>query len=93
MNENKIELIEDAASLSYAFASLEHIVLGKIYYTWENVMSCVGMWKNLCELQVPWNNMTSLTIPPDSLKIQSLDLEGNPIEDWDEINKLGCLER
>jgi Leucine-rich repeat (LRR) protein len=43
--------------------------------------------------QIPFNNITSLTTPPEGIlqNVKSLDLEGNSINDWREINKLGTL--
>jgi hypothetical protein len=43
--------------------------------------------------QVPFNNITTLKIPPDGIlqHVKSLDLKGNLINDWREINKLGTL--
>jgi len=50
-----------------------------------------------CDFQVHFNKVTSLQAPPDGIlqQLKSLDISGNLINNWSEINKLGtlpCLE-
>ncbi|XP_071449814.1 tubulin-specific chaperone E [Hetaerina americana] len=91
VSENRIQVPDDPESISNCFSSLEHIVLRDMDYSWEDVMTCMKMWPNVHELQIPWNNISKLDHPPALQTLQSLDLQGNPIGDWEEVNKLGIL--
>ncbi|XP_046399865.1 tubulin-specific chaperone E isoform X2 [Ischnura elegans] len=91
LSENLIQVPDDPESISHCFKSLEHMVLGKMEYSWDDVMTCIKMWPNIQELQIPSNNISKLATPPLLHALQSLDLQANPIGDWEEVNKLGIL--
>jgi Leucine-rich repeat (LRR) protein len=46
-----------------------------------------------CDFQVHFNKITTLHTPPDGIleQLKSLDLSGNIINNWREINNLGTL--
>jgi Leucine-rich repeat (LRR) protein len=45
------------------------------------------------DFQVHFNKVTSLQAPPDGIlqQLKSLDISGNLMNNWSEINKLGTL--
>lgn len=61
--------------------------------SWEDVNKLSSVFPNIEELRVPYNNITNLTIPNHhNLKqLRILDLEGNSIKQWSEINKLSVI--
>lgn len=75
-----------------SFQSLEHLVIARGRLTWDQVLQCCTSVMNLKQLQVPFNEITHLDHrSADLSKLTSLDLEGNPIVLWSEVNKLGTL--
>jgi hypothetical protein len=62
-------------------------------YAVSSVCHVHGLIYSFCDSQVPFNNITTLKTPADEIlqHVKSLDLEGNLIKDWREINKLGTL--
>lgn len=62
-------------------------------YTWPQVLCLAKMWENLQGLQVQFNNITFLQSPDMGVldKLIALDLEGNKIKLWEEVNKLGTM--
>lgn len=92
LSDNQLEFVENVDPES--FSSLEHIVLGRINYTWEEVLKCSEFFLNIQILQIPFNRIEILKPPPDKIftRLTWLDLEGNRIRSWDEINKLGRVK-
>ncbi|XP_049802228.1 tubulin-specific chaperone E isoform X2 [Schistocerca nitens] len=93
VSENHLVIPDDALSLKSSFLSLEHIIVGKMSYSWCDVLICATMWPHIHKLQVPFNCITTLSSPPPNIlqNLRLLDLEGNKIRHWHEINKLGKL--
>jgi hypothetical protein len=62
-------------------------------YAVSSVLHVHGILYSFCDSQVIFNNITTLETPQDGIlqRLKSLDLEGNLINDWREINKLGTL--
>lgn len=93
VSENQLTIPDDALSLKSSFLSLEHIVVGRMSYSWCDVLICATMWPDILKLQVPFNSITTLSSPPPNVlqNLRLLDLEGNKIIHWQEINKLGKI--
>lgn len=97
ISENHMQIPSQPIIYQGSFQVLEHIIMGRMEYSWSQILDCALMWLCVETLQVPFNNIATLEIPPDGIlqHVKSLDLEGNLINDWREINKLGtlpCLE-
>ncbi|XP_054281832.1 tubulin-specific chaperone E [Macrosteles quadrilineatus] len=94
LNNNRLRVPENPEKFQLAFRSLSHLVLGNMDYTWEEICTCSKMWPQIESLQVPFNNITTICLPENTLvNLTNLDLEGNPIMEWKEINQLGKLDR
>ncbi|XP_066992589.1 tubulin-specific chaperone E isoform X2 [Anabrus simplex] len=96
-SDNRLMLPENPIELQDAFRSLEHLIAGLLEYTWSEMMTCATMWPHIKSLQVPYNHFVVLEPSPSNVlsQLKFLDLDGNPIDSWAEINKLGklpCLE-
>lgn len=61
--------------------------------TWEDVNKVSSVFPNIEELRVPYNNITNLTTPNhhNLKRLKVLDLEGNNIKQWSEVNKLSVI--
>ncbi|XP_021917557.1 tubulin-specific chaperone E isoform X2 [Zootermopsis nevadensis] len=97
VSENQLQIPPQPVEYQGSFQSLEHVIMGRMEYVWSQILDCATMWPFVEKLQVPFNNITTLDAPPEGIlhHLKSLDLEGNLINDWREINKLGqlpCLE-
>ncbi|XP_066992590.1 tubulin-specific chaperone E isoform X3 [Anabrus simplex] len=97
ISDNRLMLPENPIELQDAFRSLEHLIAGLLEYTWSEMMTCATMWPHIKSLQVPYNHFVVLEPSPSNVlsQLKFLDLDGNPIDSWAEINKLGklpCLE-
>lgn len=62
--------------------------------TWEDVTKISTCFPNVEELRVPFNEICNLTTPQDHnfRRLTYLDLEGNSIGKWLEVNKLAVIE-
>ncbi|KAL0273899.1 UNVERIFIED_CONTAM: hypothetical protein PYX00_006466 [Menopon gallinae] len=76
------------------FSSLTHLIMGKLNYTWDDVLRCFSFMLNAETVQVPFNDIRVLRVPPEHVftRLANLDLEGNQFESWGEINKLGKIK-
>lgn len=77
-----------------AFSSLIHLIMGKLGYTWEDVLRCFAFMLNAETVQVPFNEIHVLREPPEHVftRLANLNLGGNRLESWDEVNKLGNIK-
>lgn len=77
-----------------SFLKVSHLILAKMNYNWTQVERCVEMFPAIRELSVSFNVVSKFRIPPSDsnlMKLRALTLEGNLIEDWNEVLKLGSL--
>ncbi|XP_018566591.1 tubulin-specific chaperone E isoform X2 [Anoplophora glabripennis] len=91
VSENILSIPENYKE--YIFPNITVLICGYMTLTWEDIIKLSSVFPNIEELRVPYNNITSLTIPNDrNLKrLRVLDLEGNCIKHWSEINKLSKM--
>ena len=63
-------------------------------YSWFQVLECSNFFLNIQALQVQFNNIVTLETPNEKIfsNLCMLDLEGNPIKSWNEINKIGYIK-
>ncbi|EEB11830.1 tubulin-specific chaperone E, putative [Pediculus humanus corporis] len=93
LSNNRLKISENVVK-SESFQSLEHIVLGNLMYSWFQVLECSNFFLNIQALQVQFNNIVTLETPNEKIfsNLCMLDLEGNPIKSWNEINKIGYIK-
>uniref|UniRef100_R4G3X9 Tubulin-specific chaperone E n=1 Tax=Rhodnius prolixus TaxID=13249 RepID=R4G3X9_RHOPR len=95
LSENRLSFDEDTIDCCKAsFKKLLVLILSKVEYTWQDIICCARMWPQL-EKQISYNNITSLSKPPPNLfvNLKLLNIEGNNIKYWTEVEKLGYLPR
>lgn len=74
------------------FPSLTTLICGQMKLNWADILKLSAIFPVLEELRTPDNLITELEIPENCfVKLKVLDLTGNKINNWDEINKLGVL--
>nr|CAD7410192.1 unnamed protein product [Timema cristinae] len=93
VSENRLQLVDDPLEHQGSFQSLKQLVAWDMKYDWSHFLACARMWPDIEELKVANNNITTLESPPCGVlsRLKHLDLHGNNIQDWEEINKLGSL--
>uniref|UniRef100_A0A023F7S1 Tubulin-specific chaperone E n=2 Tax=Triatoma infestans TaxID=30076 RepID=A0A023F7S1_TRIIF len=96
LSENRLLYEDDTVDCCRAsFKYLTVLILSKVEYTWEDIMYCARMWPQIEKLQVSYNNITNLSKPPADIfeNLKLLNIEGNNIKYWTEVEKLGHLPR
>ncbi|XP_066906303.1 tubulin-specific chaperone E [Halyomorpha halys] len=96
LSENRLTYKDcNPTDLKDGFSNLEFLVLSKVEYSWEDILNCAVMWPNIERFQISFNKITSLSIPPSGIlqNLKILNIEGNNISHWSEIEKLGTLPR
>lgn len=65
-----------------------------MHLTWTDTVKLTTCFPNVEELRVPFNDIGSLSTPEDRnfKRLKYLDLEGNNIGKWTEVNKLAVIE-
>ncbi|KAF6214267.1 hypothetical protein GE061_009007 [Apolygus lucorum] len=83
----------DLEKFKDAFRRVKFINLTRMEYNWEEIVTCAVMWPNINKLEASFNNITSLSTLPSHLlqNLVSLNIEGNNIKSWSEVEKLGKL--
>jgi len=98
ISDNKLSIPENPRLLEPSFRSLKSLIAGNMDYDWKDVVQCSVMWPQIEQLAVPMNNIRCLEFMNNDTfcHLKVLNLEGNAIENWEEVNKLGqlpCLEQ
>ncbi|KAJ8974188.1 hypothetical protein NQ317_004867 [Molorchus minor] len=77
----------------YIFPNITVLICGYMGLNWEDVKRISNIFPNIEELRAPYNNITDLSTPEHHslLKLQVLDLEGNDIRYWSQVNKLSVI--
>ncbi|KAJ8950146.1 hypothetical protein NQ314_007999 [Rhamnusium bicolor] len=88
ISENILTFPENCEDL--VFPHITVLICGYMKINWEDVNKLSKVFPNIEELRVPYNNITDLSTPKhhNLKKLKVLDLEGNYIRQWSEINKL-----
>lgn len=80
----------------YRFPKLKSLICGTMKLDWDTVLELARVYPFVEELRAPLNNITTLHTPEGLFpNLTILDLEGNPIDSWEEVCKLTvipCLE-
>ncbi|CAG9821842.1 unnamed protein product [Phaedon cochleariae] len=92
VSENILELPENLEK--YTFPNISILVCGYMNLTWQDINKLSKIFPNVEELRVPFNNISDLSTPSDHnfIKLKYLDLEGNDIKLWSEIEKLSVIK-
>lgn len=63
-------------------------------YVGFQILKCSRMWPQIKQMTVTFNKINSISVPTNSElgNLEYLDLEGNCIQEWGEILKLGNLQ-
>lgn len=95
VSENYLPIEENMEISRDSFSTVEDLTMAKMNYNWFDIQQCVSMFPSLREISVSFNVVSiirePLTADDNLMKIRRLTLEGNSIDSWDEILKLGCL--
>ncbi|KAJ8925192.1 hypothetical protein NQ315_001378 [Exocentrus adspersus] len=77
----------------YVFPNITVLICGYMMLTWSDVIKLSSIFPKVKELRVPYNNITNLMVPVQHhlICLKVLDLEGNAIRHWTEVNKLSLL--
>lgn len=70
--------------------------MSRMGYNWTKVQRCTVLFPSLQELSISFNEVNGLKEPSGDSHlngISSLILEGNSLQSWDEVLKLGALPR
>ena len=85
----------DVVTFKKRMHNVKTIVMGSCEYQWQWMLcTALEVWsQSLQSLSLHGNRITDLTAPPGQCfaELQSLDLSGNPIGDWNQVCKLGSL--
>eukprot|EP00058_Branchiostoma_floridae_P003549 XP_002589037.1 hypothetical protein BRAFLDRAFT_87510 [Branchiostoma floridae] len=94
VSENMLELPEDPASLSSALQTVTIVFYNRVQLQTEQLLRCSAMWPALRELHICFNNITVLDrLGAQFPSLTLLNLEGNQLQDWEEVLKLGDMKR
>lgn len=77
----------------YKYTSIRILIGGSLNLSWSDILKLSHVFPNLEELRVPNNNVKRLDTPVDNnfKSLMVLDLENNPIGEWNEILKLQVM--
>ncbi|KAI4470929.1 tubulin-specific chaperone e [Holotrichia oblita] len=91
VSENNLQLPDDLSA--HRFDSVEILICGFLNLTWFEMLKLSHVFPNLEELRLPNNRIEKLDTPVENnfKNLKVLDLENNPIGDWDEILKLRVI--
>lgn len=91
-SENILQIPEDLSTVH--FPSISALICGQMRLNWKDILTLSKIFPSLEELRVQYNMITELEIPDETYfcTLKVLDFEGNNIQNWDEINKLGVLK-
>lgn len=70
------------------------LICGNMHLNWSDLVKISICFPNIEELRVPFNAISDLSTPEDHnfKKLKYVDLEGNNIWNWSEVNKLAVIK-
>lgn len=81
--------------IKQAFSNVAQLTMAHMNYTWKEIEACTSMFTALRILSVPFNQVHTVEIPITNsplLRLEALTLEGNSINKWEDVLKLGYIE-
>lgn len=84
--------------LAPSFSKLTNLIITHCGLTWQDVQKIITMLQHLEILVLGWNKITKIATPtsifsPSVCNLTELGLDGNPLDSWSEVLKLGCLKK
>lgn len=82
-----------AFDVKNVYSNIEHLILNRMNYTWSDIQKVLKHFPNLIELKVCFNSIDKIETVDVNLfrKLRILDLETNPINDWEHLKRIGSL--
>ncbi|KAL0810625.1 hypothetical protein ABMA28_010739 [Loxostege sticticalis] len=78
---------------SVNFANLQKLNISVCDYEWSDLLALSHLWPNVSEVIAAYNRIKILSPPDTTLRtLTILRLDGNPINSWHEVMKLGRLK-
>ncbi|XP_043282260.1 tubulin-specific chaperone E [Venturia canescens] len=98
VSDNVLPVEEDSTSITIdeTFPNIRYLTMSRMNYNWTKVQRCTVLFPSLQELSISFNIVKRLEEPSGDFHlngITSLTLEGNFLQSWDEVLKLGALPR
>ncbi|XP_057662941.1 tubulin-specific chaperone E [Diorhabda carinulata] len=92
VSENILSMPENIEQ--YVFPNITVLICGSMNLNFDDINILSTVFPNIQELRVPYNQITRLTVRSDHnfRKLKYLDLEGNDIKYWKEINNLAFMK-
>ncbi len=77
------------------FSTVRHLILNRMNYNWQDIVKVVRNFPNLDELKVCFNMIHKIEDLSENMRqnLKILDLECNPIIEWNYFKKLGELQK
>ncbi|KAL0860107.1 hypothetical protein ABMA27_010417 [Loxostege sticticalis] len=93
-NRMAIDMPEETLMLeSVNFANLQKLNISVCDYEWSDLLALSHLWPNVSEVIAAYNRIKILSPPDTTLRtLTILRLDGNPIDSWYEVMKLGRLK-
>lgn len=75
------------------YPNIQHLIINRMNYTWSDIQQVLKHFPNLVELKVCFNSIDKIESVDVALlrKVKILDLESNPINEWNDLKKIGSL--
>ena len=75
------------------YPNIQHLIINRMNYTWSHIQQVLKHFPNLIELKVCFNSIDNIESVDVALlrKVKILDLESNPINEWNDLKKIGSL--
>ena len=86
---NHLEISE----CSKSYGSVKVLCANNLRYDWSEITRCTAMFVGLTELYVCFNRISQIDVVPRTFEqLSLLNLEGNPLRDWNNVVIFGKLE-
>lgn len=93
VTENMLKMPKNTEDMKDAFANLDTLFMGKMRYDWSQCQEILGCMTNLKGFQAYYNNITTIPEFCTANTLTEINLSGNPLRTWDNVNKLSKLPR
>ncbi|KAG1654508.1 Tubulin-specific chaperone E [Nymphon striatum] len=92
-SDNRLALPKEPEKLVYAFNSVRQLLLHRVNYNWEQILTCMEFIREVNNLMISGNNILYLSSPqlPILEKLNELNFQFNDLSEWNDILKLGEL--
>jgi Leucine-rich repeat (LRR) protein len=94
--DNRLVLPTNEIEMEKTFGSLQQLIMGMMNYDWQQCLDVIKWMPSLQVLHVYLNRIDSIPEYFTLTKLVELNLNGNPIKEWDTVmkfSKMPCLQR